>query len=107
MANTLKKIFGIGRKKAIETLGDVVERIDWAEKEIKDAEDKLVELAHRLHDGVVELQNAEESSAAIIKRHQEILDKAKNRKVEFQAKGQKVQDLIKSIGEVRPSKEVK
>lgn len=87
------------RKKDIQTLGDVVERMDWAEKEIKDAEDKLVELSHRLHIGVTELEKAEQSAEAIIQRHQEIMEKAKNRKVEFQAKGQKVQDLIATIQE--------
>lgn len=87
------------RKKDIQTLGDVVERVDWAEKEIKDAEDKLIELSHRLHNGVVELEKAEQSAEAIIQRHQEIMEKAKNRKVEFQAKGQKVQDLITTIQE--------
>lgn len=93
----LKKVFRIGRKKAIETLGDVVERLDWADREIEEAKEKLVELSHRLHDGVVELETAESSAESIIKRHQEILDKAKNRKAEFQAKGQVAQDLINSI----------
>jgi predicted regulator of amino acid metabolism with ACT domain len=97
MKKLLAKVLRIGRKKAIETLGDVVERLDWAQKEIEEAEEKLIELSHRLHNGVVELENAEKSSAAIIKRHQEILSKAQNRKVEFQAKGQKVIDLINTI----------
>ena len=95
MKKLLAKLFR--RKQAIKTLGDVVERIDWADKEIKEAETKLVELSHRLHNGVVELENAEQSSAAIIERHQAILEKAKNRKLEFQAKNQKVNDLIDTI----------
>lgn len=94
MKKLIAKLFG---RKQIQTLGDVVERMDWAEKEIKDAEEKLVELAHRLHNGVVELEQAAISSEAIIKRHQVILEKANNRKVEFQAKGQKVQDLLNTV----------
>ncbi|MEC2266520.1 hypothetical protein ACR6EC_12110 [Bacillus subtilis] len=86
-----------GKKKDLTTLGDVVERVDWAEKEIKEAEDKLVELSQRIEDGVSELENAEKSSAAIVERHLEIQEKARTRKTEFQAKGQKVQDLINSI----------
>jgi len=93
----LKKLLRIGTKKAVETLGDIVERLDWAEKEIKEVEDRLVELSHRLHDGIVELEGAAKSSEAIIKRHQEILEKAKNRKCEFEAKSQVVSDLIESV----------
>lgn len=95
----IKKALRIGTKKAVETLGDVVERLDWAEKEIKEAEDKLVELSHRLHNGVVELESAAAASEAIVKRHTEILEKAIGRKSEFQAKGQKVADLINAIQE--------
>lgn len=90
----IKKLLRIGTKKAVQTLGDVVERLDWAEREIKEAEDKLVELAHKLHDGIVELESAAVSAEAIIKRHQEIAEKATNRKAEFQAKAQAVSDLI-------------
>lgn len=98
----IKKVLRIGTKKAVETLGDVVERLDWADNEIKEAEDRLIELSHKLHDGVVEMENAETSSENIIKRHEEIRNKAKNRKTEFQAKSQKVNDLINTI-----NKEVK
>lgn len=90
----IKKVLRIGTKKAIETLGDVVERLDWAEKEIKEAEVKLIELSHKLHNGVYELESVALSAEAIIKRHQDIFEKATNRKSEFQAKAQVVNDLI-------------
>ncbi|MCY8745127.1 hypothetical protein MOD67_14175 [Bacillus licheniformis] len=95
----MKKIISkaLGSSKEIKTLGDVVEKVDWAEKEIKEAEEKLVDLSQRLEDGVNELEVAEKASEEIVKRHLEIQEKARNRKAEFQAKKQKVKDLIDSI----------
>lgn len=93
----IKKVLRIGTKKAINTLGDIVERMDWAEKEIKEAETKLIDLSHKLHNGIVELESAAISAESIIERHQEILVKAKNRKAEFEAKSQVVNDLLKVV----------
>lgn len=97
MLKAIKKLLGLGKKEVKNVVDNVLESLDWAEKEIKEAEEKLVDLYHKIHEGIVELENVIQSSDAIIKRHQEILEKAKNRKIDFQAKSQKVSDLLTAI----------
>lgn len=93
----LADLFRSNKKEAVQALDNVIEHLDWAKKEIDEAEARLVDLAHRLHNGVVELETAAQVAKDSIERNQKILETANARKDDFLSKGQAVADLIDSM----------
>lgn len=90
-----------GKKKPIETCGDIVAKNDWAEKELEEAEKSLSQLLEKLQESEEKMNNAAIEAEEIINRHREILITAKQKRSELTGKKQRVQDLLNTIKKLK------
>jgi ABC-type nitrate/sulfonate/bicarbonate transport system substrate-binding protein len=88
---------GIGAKKAVEVADTVLDAIDWAEREIKEAEQKLIELSHRLHAGLEETESTIKTAKYMIQQNEIKLAEAIAKQNDIQQKYQQVGDLLNII----------
>jgi hypothetical protein len=95
----IKKLFKktTSKPKAKNVLDDTA----WAEKEIQEVENRLVDLMHRLHDGISQATDSEVISETLIKQHTETLERAKMKKSELTAKVEKVDNMLKALAELK------
>lgn len=93
----IKKVLRIGTKKVQTTSTSVLNSLDWAEREVKEAQDKLVDLAHKLYNGVEEVEKVATTSAEIIERNKELLQNANSKSEELKAKAKVVEGLISMV----------
>lgn len=98
VAKVFKKLFG---RKAVEiesvSMADLVEKLKWAEVEVEETKDALLGLQWRLQNGVSTMEDIIEETQEIIQQHQAILNKASQRKSEFQGQVSQVTQALNVI----------
>jgi predicted transcriptional regulator len=97
VASFFKAMFNKPVEVEVVSMSDLVEKLKWAEAEVEDTKDALLGLQMRLQNGVVTMEEIIEDAKEIIDHHTAILNKAAQRKSEFQAQVAQVTNAINII----------
>ena len=89
------RVFGI--RLNYQTHSELVEQVDWADKESLNVEEALANLDERLNEGVGKMSEVEKEALETIEHYQNILDKSRGRRAEFNAQREKVKVASESL----------
>lgn len=90
----------LSKKKPV-TCGDIVEKNDWVDKELEEAENALSKLLDKLQKSEEQMDKAANEAEEIINRHKEILMTAKQKRAEFAGKKQRINDLLNTVKKLK------
>ncbi|QNR70397.1 hypothetical protein IAQ67_29015 (plasmid) [Paenibacillus peoriae] len=97
--------FKFWKKTKVEVLSmaELVEKMDWAEKEVDETIKALVKLQDKLNEGLKTMGNITDDAKAVIERHKAILQKSLDRKAELNAQADQIAQAVSTVISAKPS----
>lgn len=96
-----KLVFWRKTKVEILSMAELVEKLDWAEKEVEETVTALDKLHGKLNEGLQTMESITKDAQSIIDRHQAILQKSVERKAEIGAQVDQIAQVVASVGAVK------
>jgi len=96
--------FKFWKKTKVEVLSmaQLVEKLDWADKEVEETIKAMVKLQDKLQEGLTTMGNITEDAKAVIERHNAILEKAVVRKAELNAQADQISLAVSTVISTKP-----